>query len=360
MASLLATALEWVGGGDGGGISADVVSFAAYAVAVSAVSFLAVYLLTPATIRYLVARGRVVQDYHKPDKPAVPRPAGPVLVAGIIAAEILLYALTADAAVLAIMLTTAIAFAVGYIDDTKVMPGWFKPVALLAAAVPLVVLHAHADSLNLVFGSAFIPILYIPLIFIVIPIAGNTINSIDVLNGVASGFVIIASIPLLASVAIFGDVQVFLAALPLPLAAAALYRYHRFPSRIFPGDSGTLLLGAMYGAVAVAGRSEVIGVIALLPAVMNSFLFLASVKRVVEHRQVKARPVVLLDDFRLAPSKEKGAPATLVRLIVADGPLGEKEIGGKILRLAAFTALLAFVSIAIQYYFVVIARGGGL
>jgi UDP-N-acetylglucosamine--dolichyl-phosphate N-acetylglucosaminephosphotransferase len=105
----------------------------------------------------------------------------------------------------------------------------------------------------------------------------------------------------------------------------------------------------MYGAVAIAGASEIIGVIALLPAVMNSFLFLASVKRIVEHRQVKARPTVLMDDFRLAASKEKVAPATLVRLIVADGPLGEKEVGYKIFKLAAFTALLAFASIAIQY-----------
>jgi UDP-N-acetylglucosamine--dolichyl-phosphate N-acetylglucosaminephosphotransferase len=130
----------------------------------------------------------------------------------------------------------------------------------------------------------------------------------------------------------------------------ALYKYHKFPSKIFPGDSGTLLLGAMYGALAIAGSSEIIGVIALLPAVMNSFLFLASVKRIVEHRQVKARPVVLLEDYKLAASAEKLAPATLVRLILADGPLGEKEIGTKIFRLAIFTALLAFVSIAIQYF----------
>lgn len=223
-----------------------------------------------------------------------------------------------------------------------------------AAAVPLVALNlypggVHGDSLNLVFGRAFIPLLYIPLIFIIIPVAGNTINSIDVLNGVASGFIIIATIPLLASIAIFGSHEVFLAALPLLFASVAFYKYHKFPSRIFPGDSGTLLLGVMYGALAIAGRSEIIGVIALLPAVMNSFLFLASVKRIVEHRQVKARPTILMDDFKLAASTDRAAPATLVRLIVADGPLGEKEIGNKIFKLAAFTALLAFGSIAIQY-----------
>lgn len=328
----------------------DGTSFVVYGVIVSAISFVIIYFLTPVAIRSLEARGRVVPDAHKPNKPSIPRPAGPVIMAGIAAAELLLYAATLNSAVLAVLLTTTIAFVVGYIDDNRVLPGWFKPVALIAAAVPLVILGAHGNNLNLIFGSAFIPLLYVPLIFVIIPITGNTINSIDVLNGVGSGFVIISTIPLLASIAIFGgSPEVFLAGLPLLFGTIALYRYHRFPSRIFPGDSGTLLLGAMFGALAIAGSSEIIGVIALLPAVMNSFLFLASVKKIVEHRQVKTRPVVLLEDFKLAASQERSAPATLVRLILAEGPLCEKEIGNQIFRLAVFTALLAFGSIAIQY-----------
>jgi UDP-GlcNAc:undecaprenyl-phosphate/decaprenyl-phosphate GlcNAc-1-phosphate transferase len=333
----------------------DGVNLMIYGAAVSAISFFGVLFMTPAAIRSLIAKRKVVPDAHKPKKPQVPRPAGPVIMISIAAAETVLFVLTMNIAVLAIFLTTAIAFLVGYIDDSRVMPGWFKPVALLAAAVPLVVLdiphigEVHGESLNLIFGRAYIPILYIPLIFVIIPVTGNTINSIDVLNGVASGFLIIAAIPLLASIAIFGSSEIFLAALPLLFTTIAFYKYHKFPSRIFPGDSGTLLLGAMYGAVAVAGSSEIIGVIALLPAVMNSFLFLASVKRIVEHRQVKVRPTILTDDFKLAASTDITAPATLVRLIVVDRPLGEREIGYQIFKLAIFTALLAFASIAIQY-----------
>jgi UDP-N-acetylglucosamine--dolichyl-phosphate N-acetylglucosaminephosphotransferase len=335
----------------------DGINLITYAAAVSAISFFGVLLVTPAAIRSLVAKGMVVPDAHKPEKPQVPRPAGPVIMISIAAAEIVLFILTMNVAVFAILLTTTIAFFVGYIDDSRVMPGWFKPVALLAAAIPLVLLdiyigNVYGDSLNLIFGSAYIPLLYIPLIFVIIPITGNTINSIDVLNGVASGFLIIAMIPLLVSIAIFGSHEVFLAALPLLFATIAFYRYHKFPSRIFPGDSGTLLLGAMYGAVAIAGSSEIIGVIALLPAVMNSFLFLASVKRIVEHREVKARPTTLTNDFKISATNDTAAPATLVRLIVVDRPLGEREIGYQIFKLALFTSLLAFVSIAIQYFFI--------
>ena len=322
-----------------------------YGAIVSSISFFIILFATPKLIKSLVVKGKVVKDYHKPEMPNVPRPAGPILLIGIATAEIVLYLLTLDMKVIAILFTITIAFIVGFIDDKKITPGWFKPVALIAAGIPLIILQAHGTHLNLVFGSVFIPLLYIPLILAIIPIVGNTVNSIDVLNGVASGFIIIAMIPLLFSIAIFGSNEVFIIALPLLFGIIAFYKYHKFPSKIFPGDSGTLLIGAMYGAVAIAGNSEIIGVIALLPAVMNSFLFLASVKRIIEHRQVRTRPTVLMKDFKLKASNEGNAPTTLVRLILAEGPLSEKEIGYKIFQLTIFSSLLAFISIFIQYYF---------
>lgn len=306
----------------------------------------------PKSIRSLKSKGQVVKDFHKPGKPDVPRPAGPILLLGIASAEIILYVLTLNNAVLAILLTTVIGFIVGIVDDRKIMPGWFKPLALVAAAIPIILLGAHGNYLNLIFGSAFIPILYIPLILVIIPIVGNTINSIDVLNGVASSSVIIALIPILASVLLFGNAYVFLAGLPLLAGTLAFYKYHRYPSRIFPGDSGTLLMGTMLGAISIAGNSEIIAVIALLPAVMNSFLFLSSMKKIVEHRDVKARPTILTDDFKLMASKDRRAPVTLLRLILSDGPLTEEEIIKQITKLAIFCSALAFISIYIQSLFI--------
>jgi UDP-N-acetylglucosamine--dolichyl-phosphate N-acetylglucosaminephosphotransferase len=232
------------------------------------------------------------------------------------------------------------------------MPGWFKPVALLIAALPILLLGAYDTNLNLIFGNAFIPLLYIPVILIAIPVIGNTINSIDVLNGVASGFILIACIPLIISVYIFGNVEVFLASLSLFFVTLAFYKFHKFPSKIFPGDSGTLLLGAMYGAIAITGKSELIAIIALLPAIFNSFLFLSSVKRVVEHREITARPTSLTDDFKLSASTDKKAPITLLRLLLVDGPLSEHELVNRIFKLAIFSSILALISIVIQYYFV--------
>ena len=82
-------------------------------------------------------------------------------------------------------------------DDRKVMGGWFKPATLAIAAIPIILLGTYDTDLAFpLFGTVQIPALYLALIVLMIPITGNTINSIDVLNGVASGFMIIASFTL--------------------------------------------------------------------------------------------------------------------------------------------------------------------
>ena len=73
-------------------------------------------------------------------------------------------------------------------------------------------------------------------------------------------------------------------------------------------------------------------------------MFLSSVKRVVEHRQIKGKPVEHTDDFKLKATNDKNAPVTLVRLILAGGPLTEKQIGYSIFRLAIFSGILAIIT----------------
>jgi UDP-N-acetylglucosamine--dolichyl-phosphate N-acetylglucosaminephosphotransferase len=316
-----------------------------HAIISSAIAFLATYFLTPLLINYLTKHGMVVKDYHKPANKQVPRPGGPSIVIALAAAGAVLFIFTMSNGILAIMLCMVIAFFMGYVDDRKVMPGYFKPVALLAAAVPIVLLNAYDFYLDFpLFGSAKIPVLYIILILIAIPVMGNTVNSIDVLNGVVSGFMAIASVPLIITLFLQNKPEIAVAAVMLLLSAVAFYKYHRYPSRIFPGDSGTLTWGAMYGAIAIVGGVEVVATIAILPAIINSFLFLTSVKRIVEHREVKARPTILMDDYRLMSSKELGAPVTLLRLVLANGPMREDEIARSIFKLTTFSSGMAVLA----------------
>lgn len=309
------------------------------------VAFVVVFVMTPPLIKFLEQRNFAVKDMNKKEDVMVVRPGGPAIIAGIIISEIILYAFLQMNEILAILITTSVAFIIGYVDDRKVMGGWFKPVALGIAAIPIIALGTYDSNLTFpLFGTVQIPVLYIALIIFMIPITGNTINSIDVLNGVASGFMVIASFSLSLCLFIVQNYEIAIVSLPLGFASLAFYKYHKLPSKIFPGDSGALTLGAMYGAIAIVGGVEIIAAVALLPAVINSFLFLSSVKRVVEHRQIKVKPVEHTEDFKLKATDDNKAPVTLVRLILAGGPMSEKQVGFAIFKLAIFSGILAVIT----------------
>ncbi|MEO9309406.1 MAG: glycosyltransferase 4 family protein [Nitrososphaera sp.] len=319
------------------------------AVVCSLVAFFAVFCILPPLIQRLTKHNWVVKDVNRVGGAMIPRPGGPAILAGIILGEVSLYFLfPAETQITkqltAIIVTTSLAFAVGFIDDRRVMGGWFKPLALAGAAAPIILLGVYEPNLSFpLFGTVKIPALYLGVIIFMIPITGNTINSIDVMNGIASGFMVIASSSLTVALFVLQHYQTAIMALPLVFASVAFYRYHKFPSKIFPGDSGALTLGAAYGTIAIIGHVEVVAAVALLPAVINSFLFLSSVKKIVEHRQIKG-PTVHTEDHKIMASKDAEAPITLVRLLVASKPLSEKEIGFAIFRLAVFSGILAVIT----------------
>ncbi|KPU81383.1 UDP-N-acetylglucosamine-1-phosphate transferase [Nitrosopumilus sp. PRT-SC01] len=314
------------------------------AVASCIVAFFVVFLMTPPLIKFLEKRNLTVKDVNKKEDVMVARPGGLSIITGIIASEIILYAFLQSNEILAIIITTSAAFVIGYVDDRKVMGGWFKPVALAIAATPIIALGAYNSDLAFpLFGTVQIPVLYIALIVFMIPITGNTINSIDVLNGVASGFMVIASFSLSICLFILQNYEIAIASLPLGFVSLAFYKYHKIPSKIFPGDSGALTFGAMYGTIAIVGGIEVIAAIALLPAIINSFLFLSSVKKITEHRQIK-NPTSLTSELKIKSIDDVSAPITLVRLIVASKALSEKQVGFVIFKLAIFSGILAIIT----------------
>jgi UDP-N-acetylglucosamine--dolichyl-phosphate N-acetylglucosaminephosphotransferase len=309
------------------------------------IAFFAVYLTMPPLIKYLNRKNLSVRDIHKKGEVMVVRPGGPALIIGVIISEIVLYGFLQLNEILAIIITTFIAFLVGYIDDRKVMGGWFKPIGLALAALPIIFLGVYDTDLAFpLFGEVQIPILYLAIIIFMIVITGNTVNSIDVANGNASGFMVIASFTLSAALFILQNYEVAIMSLPLGFISLAFYKYHKIPSKIFPGDSGALTLGAMYGAIAIVGEVEVIAAVALLPAILNSFLFLATVKKIVDHRELNEKPVELTEDFKLKATKNRRARISLVRLIVAKNALSEKDVAIVVFKLALFSAFLAILT----------------
>jgi UDP-N-acetylmuramyl pentapeptide phosphotransferase/UDP-N-acetylglucosamine-1-phosphate transferase len=315
-----------------------------------AIPFVATLFFTLVLIRILTKRRMLVQDYHKRTRPLVPKPGGPALIAALIFGEVIVYLATNSADIFALILVTIITGGIGIADDLLTFGGILKPALLIFGSLPLLLLGTYSVHPEFpLFGSVRLSIIYPLILLIAIPVTSNTINTIDVLNGAVSGFIAIITIPLIFAMLIKGASIIALAALPLLATSLAFYFFHRFPSKIFPGDSGSLTLGAIYGGLAIVGGVEVVGIIALLPAILNSFFFLSSVRKLVEHRQIKDRPTRLLEGNRLAASRTGLAPVTLVRMLLADGPLKERQIVMEIFKLAIFSSVLAAITAVLTW-----------
>jgi len=313
---------------------------------VFALTFSLTYLLTLALVKTLPKRGSVVEDYHKPGKPKVAWPGGPAILSSILIAELILYFVYGDLRILSIALVTMIAGIIGLIDDRwRLSNGIIKPILLILASLPILLLDVYVPRPTFpIFGSVRLHYVYPILVLVAIPIVSNATNMIDVLNGALSGFMIISTLPLVFALALRADYPIMMATIPLIASSLAFYIFHRYPSKIFPGDSGSLALGAMFCVIAIVGRVEIVAIISILPAILNSFFILSSVKRLVEHRSIKTRPTILLQNGQLVASKESSAPITLVRMILADGPLSEREVVLNIFKLSAFSAFLAIIT----------------
>lgn len=338
-----------------------------YAVVLAALSFMICFFTTRYLISFLATKKMTVMDYHKQGKPQIPRPGGPGIIAAVIISEVLLFALTHSLPALGLALVTLISGLIGIVDDLKTLGGVVKPALLLIGGVPLLalqflfpkaVIYTPKLYLPLFSTPTHVPLIYPLLILVAIPVVTNTINTIDVLNGVVSGFILIAFVPVVFAVSLRlierkENPDVFVAIMPVIAATLAFYWFHKFPSKIFPGDSGAMALGAAYGTIAMIGGVEVVAVVAILPAIMNSFFFLSSVKRLVEHREIESKPTQMQSDNKIVASSDSKAPVTLMRLIVSDKPKSEKEIGREILILTAFTSSLAILTALMTWVFTI-------
>ncbi len=301
------------------------------------------------------AHGIVGVDVHKLNKPTVPEMCGAavpitlILFAGIYGAlagmdviPLVAYCLVVGSAAL-----------LGALDDRLKMRGIYKPLFALFCGLPLLVLgliypgQIYNPTLRVpLFGSFHLPVIYPLTILVVISVTSNTVNMLDPLNGSMAGGIAIVSGGLLIGL-------LLKAASPTPilLYASLLFSmlgflyYNRYPSRAFSGNVGQLSIGASLGALAILGRVEIAGIVAMFPNIQNSFFFLSKIRRFTEHRELSAKPTKLLEDGRLASSENQKAPMTLVRTLLVGRPASEPDIVMGIWSLFLISTTLALITL---------------
>ena len=317
-----------------------------------------VLLLMPSYLRYLTRAGRVSDDAHKTPRVKVPEPAGPLLFTAALAGELAAAGLFHSMVPVAVGIGAGVAFVIGLADDLYVLGGKTKPLLLLLAGVAFVAMGVFVQSLyqsDLTFpllgDTSPHFIIYTVLAVVAFPVVTNAFNMMDAFNGEISWFALLTSLALLAGVVLH---QVFTpgfsvarvaSVLPLVAVSAAFLVYNRYPARAFDGDSGSLMFGAMFAGLAITGGVEVAAIIAIVPAILNSFYTLSSVRGFVERRKMPSRPTYVGDDGLLHASTEKDAPNTLVRLVLLASPLSEKDL---VRGVVALTAVSCAFSVGIS------------
>ena len=316
-------------------------------VLVFAASFLVTFVSTPIIGRILKSHGINGKDVHKLEDKRLPEMCGLAILLGLtvgVATFVYIFPNATREAV-AFIGTVLIAGTIGIVDDLRPLSAKLKPLLTAIACVPILLLGTYDPIPVIPFvGPVRLTIVYPLLIPIALAVTSNAVNMMDVMNGAMAGTASVIAAVVVAILVIAGRTDTASLAAGLLAVCLAFYYFNRYPAKVFDGDTGSLAVGAALGAIAILGRIEVVVVVALIPHIMNAFYGLSSVGRLYERREISQRPIVLMKNGELQASTDRNAPVTLVRLILAAAPWGEKNISRAMIILTLVSSLLAVVT----------------
>jgi UDP-GlcNAc:undecaprenyl-phosphate GlcNAc-1-phosphate transferase len=236
-------------------------------------------------------------DPRKVHKGLIPRMGGLGIYSGFMAGS-LFYVLShpnivLGGEVLGLLISATIVFITGLVDDVKSIRPTTKLMGQLIAALVFVGFGGYVKFLSNPFGGDIIFLDYFGVPVTVLWLMGisNAVNLIDGLDGLAAGVSIISACTM--AVVSLSHGYFMPAALLFVLASATLgfLRFNFSPASIFMGDSGSLTLGFVLGAIAIMGFAKGATIVALVIPVLILAIpifdtFFAIVRRLIEHKPI--------------------------------------------------------------------------
>jgi UDP-GlcNAc:undecaprenyl-phosphate/decaprenyl-phosphate GlcNAc-1-phosphate transferase len=208
---------------------------------------LSIYL-APIVIRAALRYGIV--DKPKPplktQREPVPYLGGMVIFLAFLLALALTFPF--DQRVLAILLASSVVVTVGLIDDLGTLTPKDKLIGQLVAAVVLVKAGVHIEL-----EALPSPVDELVSVFWMVTCM-NAFNILDVSDGLATTAAVVGSAGALAVALLNGEPMVAAMAGSLMGASLGFLRVNRQPARMYLGDTGSMLLGCVLGALAMVGR----------------------------------------------------------------------------------------------------------
>ena len=184
---------------------------------------------------------------------------------------------------------------VGVIDDVRGMPALVKLFWQVVAAVLAFALGLSLERLNLPWGIVQLGWLALPLTVAWIVLIINAINLIDGLDGLAAGVVLTAlgAFALLsASAGVDPTLPIIAAA---GGAAIGFLAYNLYPAEIIMGDTGSMFLGFVVGAIAISLTQDGLVPVSPIVPIVALAIPLADTVWAVIRRTARGEPFFVAD-----------------------------------------------------------------
>lgn len=175
------------------------------------------------------------------------------------------------------LLSVSLISFIGYVDDTMIFTHRpIKPILGIIASIPMMTVSYDTTVLKIFDGGSsgvdfglLFPILFVPFF---ISFIANLFNIMADFDGLvpANGFIITAAMMFILFIS--GKLTAFFVLAPLLAAILILWKYNKYPSIVFAGETGTLGIGALLAITAIIADRKIPLLIMFIPYMVHLFL----------------------------------------------------------------------------------------
>jgi UDP-GlcNAc:undecaprenyl-phosphate GlcNAc-1-phosphate transferase len=197
---------------------------------------------------------------------------------------------------LTILVPAALVFLLGVYDDVRGVGPYFKFSVQSIAATMLFMGGLRIVNIPVLFGNHQLPwFVGLPFTLLWVLAITNAFNLIDGLDGLAAGSALFSTLVAFVVALLNGPSLVTVMTIALAGAILGFLRYNFNPATIFLGDSGSLFIGFLLSALALAGAQKAPTIVAVAIPVVSFGLPILETALSIVRRLISGRPVFTAD-----------------------------------------------------------------
>jgi UDP-GlcNAc:undecaprenyl-phosphate GlcNAc-1-phosphate transferase len=197
---------------------------------------------------------------------------------------------------LTILAPAALVLVLGIYDDIRGAGPYFKFLVQGIAATMLFIGGLRIVNIPVIFGNHELPwFIGLPFTILWVLAITNAFNLIDGLDGLAAGSALFSTLVVFVVALLNGPSLVTVMTIALAGAILGFLRYNFNPATIFLGDSGSLFIGFLLSALALAGAQKAPTIVAVAIPVVSFGLPILETALSIVRRLISGRPVFTAD-----------------------------------------------------------------